>query len=369
MSESINGSPSSRRNRSMFIVDGHLDLAWNALELGRDLVLPPAEVRAGEAARGVNTRVGTCTVTLPALRAGGVDLVFATLFVEPARESSPGLSATVYHTAEEAHRFAAAQLEFYQRLVRTVPNTMLIRTRADLATLRAPAPGDEAPLGLVLLMEGADPIREPAEVGWWVEQGVRLIGPAWSGTRYAGGTYKEGPLTPLGAELLRAMEPYRVVLDTSHLAERAFWDALDVYASPVIASHSNPRAFVPGVRQLSDEQIRAIVVRDGIVGTVFYNAFLDPTWKEHREKHRVTLADAARAVDHVCQLAGDARHAAIGSDLDGGLGREACPAEVDSVADIGRLAEPLAALGYRAEEIAAILGGNWLRLLEKTLPP
>lgn len=352
----------------MFIIDGHLDLASNILELGRDLTLPLAELRAAEAARGTNPKWGTCTVTLPALRAGGVRLVFATIFVEPAREGHPALSPTVYRTAEEAHQLAVAQLEIYRRLVSSVPHTLLVRSRADLAALTAHQPADSPSLGLVLLMEGADPIREPAEVGWWFERGIRLIGPAWSATRYAGGTYKEGPLTPLGAELLRAMEPYGVVLDTSHLAERAFWDALDVYAGPVIASHSNPRVFVPGVRQLSDEQIKAIIARDGIVGTVLYNAFLDPTWKEHRDKTRVTLADVARAIDHVCQLAGDARHTAIGSDLDGGLGRESCPAELDSVADLARLAEPLAALGYGQGEIEAILGGNWLRLLERCLP-
>lgn len=352
----------------MLIVDGHLDLAWNALELGRDPTLPLDELRAAEAARGTDPRFGTCTVTLPALRAGGIRLALATIFVEPAPEDRSNLGVNVYRTVEEAHRLAVAQLAVYERLAQTAQNTRLVRTRGDLAALvRAPA-GDPPPLGLVLLMEGADPIREPSEVGWWVGRGLRLIGPAWSATRYAGGTYKEGGLTPLGIELLRAMQAHDVILDTSHLAEQAFWDALEHYGGPVVASHSNPRVFVPGVRQLSDEQIRAIVARDGVVGTVLYNAFLDPTWKEHKDKSRVTLADAARAIDHVCQLAGDARHAAIGSDLDGGLGREACPAELDSVADLARVAEPLAALGYRQAEIAQILGGNWLRLLEQRLP-
>ncbi|HYN88497.1 MAG TPA: membrane dipeptidase [Ardenticatenaceae bacterium] len=353
----------------MFIVDGHLDLAANVIELARDVTLAVAELRAAELDRGgPRPEWGTCTVTLPALRAGGIRLVFATIFVEPVREGRPGLSPNLYRSAEEAHQLALAQLEVYDRLVREVPDTALVRSRSDLATVVEAAERGEAPLGLVLLMEGADPIREPDEVAWWVERGVRLIGPAWSATRYAGGTYKPGPLTPLGFKLLRAMEAQAVVLDTSHLAEEAFWDAVGAYGGRVIASHSNPRTFVPGIRQLSDEQIKAIVARDGIVGSVLYNSFLDPTWREHRDKSRVTLHDVARAIDHVCQLAGDARHAAIGSDLDGGVGLEACPAEMDSVADLGHLAEPLAALGYTTDDIALILGGNWLRLLQEVLP-
>lgn len=351
----------------MFIVDGHLDIAYNVIQSGRDVRLALTELRACED-EAQAARDGVATVCLPALREGGVGLVFATLFVEPAREGRPALSQRVYTTPDEAHAQAVAQLDVYRRLADEVPGVRLVRTVSDLAALEAAFARGEQPLGLVLLMEGADPVREPGEVGWWAEQGVRLIGPAWSATRYAGGTFKAGPLTPLGHDLLREMARHSVVLDTSHLAEEAFWDAVGAFEGPVIASHSNPRAFVPGVRQLSDEQIRAIVGRGGIVGTVLFNAFLAPAWRDNPVKSTVSLDTVARALDHVCQIAGDAHHAAIGSDMDGGLGREQIPEGLDSVADLRRLAEPLAALGYSDSDIAAILGGNWLRLLHQVLP-
>jgi membrane dipeptidase len=351
----------------MFCVDGHLDIAHNVLSSGRDVTLTLEELRACETPEQID-RDGVATVCLPALQAGGVGLVFATIFVEPHREGRPNLSRHIYYNAEEAHTQGVAQIGVYRSLAAQVPEVRLVGTQRDLTAVEQSFARGERPVGLVFLMEGADPIREPAEVGWWVKQGVRLIGPAWSATRYAGGTYKAGPVTEAGFALLREMAAYNVVLDTSHLSEEAFWQAVEAYEGAVIASHSNPRTFVPGVRQLSDEQIKAIVSRDGIVGIVLYNAFLNATWRERKLKADVPLDMLANAIDHVCQLAGDTAHTAIGSDMDGGLGRDEIPMGLDSSADFPRIADPLAARGYSDSDIAAILGGNWLRLLRQVLP-
>jgi len=264
-----------------------------------------------------------------------------------------------------------AQLRYYHELAAQADvGVRLVRTRGELDGLlrdwqAAPTP-NERPVGFTLLMEGADPLREPADLEEWYQEGLRLVGLAWRGTRYAGGTRAPGPLTERGRALLAEMERLGVVLDTSHLAEESFWQALDLFSGTVIASHANCRAFVPTDRQLSDDMIGAIAARDGVIGTVLANDFLVHGWT--REAPPVTLADVVRHIDHICQLTGSARHCGIGSDFDGGFGVESTPRELDSVADLGLLAGALAAAGYSEGDITGILGGNWLRLLERALP-
>ena len=110
--------------------------------------------------------------------------------------------------------------------------------------------------------------------------------------------------------------------------------------------------------------IAALVERDGVIGTAMFNRFLKPNWIPGSDaKEAVTLDDVAAVIDHVCQVAGDAAHVGLGSDLDGGFGAESAPAGIETVADLGRVAAPLAARGYSTAEIEAILGGNWLRVL------
>jgi membrane dipeptidase len=217
-------------------------------------------------------------------------------------------------------------------------------------------------------MENADPIREPAELELWFERGLRCVGPAWSGSRYSGGTREPGPLTDLGHELLEVMADYGVGLDISHMAEQAALQALDRFEGVLFASHSNPRAVVPGDRQLSDPVIDGIAERDGVIGIVLYNGFLRRDWRKGDRKGRVTLTDVLRAIDYVCQRVGDADHVALGSDFDGGFGSEAVPAEFDTVADLLKIGSALGEHGFEPDHISAILGGNWLRLLRRMLP-
>jgi membrane dipeptidase len=224
-------------------------------------------------------------------------------------------------------------------------------------------------VGIIPLIEGADPIREPAEAEMWFERGVRMVALTWgAGTRYAGGNRAPGPLTDAGRELLTVMADLGMVLDVSHMSDESFFEAVDRFEGCTVASHSNPRARVPSPRHLSDEMIRRLAERDGMIGVMPINNFLRHGWTKRDGKAAVTLADVAAAIDHVCQVVGDAAHVGIGSDFDGGFGAERAPAEMDTVADLWRIGPALGEMGYGDDEIAAILSGNWLRLLRAALP-
>jgi membrane dipeptidase len=347
----------------VFIVDAHEDIAFNALHHDRDVRRSVRRTRelelAGASANccGTEPLPETAMVGLPEHRRGGVGLVFATVFTLPGPQ-------------EDVTADAWAQIGYYRALAEERTGARLITDRSALDQLvrdwRAADAPAERPVGFVLLMEGADPVRDPADLEGWHRAGLRIIGPAWHGTRYAGGTQAPGPLTEQGRALLRQMERLGIVLDQSHMAEESFWQALDTFSGTVIASHSNCRAFVPGDRHLTDEMVRAIAARDGVIGAVLANRFLVAGWQP--DDAPVTTEDVVRHIDHVCQLTGSARHCGIGSDFDGGFGVESTPDELDSVADLGEIGAALERHGYAAADIAGILGENWLRVLRGALP-
>lgn len=351
----------------MLIVDAHEDVAWNAVVLGRDVCASALKTRHLEEYTDIPRHSGRCMVGLPEWLAGGVAVVFGTVFVAPARQGLPELHT--YATPEEAHALGGAQLDFYHRLADRCDQIALVGNRVDLDSVLASWEGETPQVGIVPLMEGADPIREPTETESWFDRGVRLVGLSWAaGSRYAGGNDVPGPLTHAGRELLVAMADLGLILDVSHLAEEAFFEAVDRFEGRVVATHANPRARVPGPRQLSDGMIRRLADRNGVIGIVPYNRFLQPGWARGDAKDTVTVADVAAAVDHICQVVGDAAHVGLGSDFDGGFGAESAPAEIDTVADLGRIAPALGELGYNEKDIAAILGGNWLQVLRAALP-
>jgi len=356
------------------IIDAHQDLAYNALAFGRDYRCSALVTRAQEKTGPLPIANGTCMIGLPELLTGNVAIIFGTIFTMPARRALSPLDL-VYHDVQSAHVQAMAQLDIYHRWADEEPQMALIGSQSDLNAVLATwqtEPGQETKdsrqVGIVPLMENADPIREPAELELWVERGVRIVGPAWAASRYSGGTGEPGPLTDLGRELLEWMVDLGVGLDLSHMAERAALEALERFEGVLLASHSNPQALVPGDRQLSDTLIHGIAERDGVIGTVLYNKFLRPDWRRGERKALVTLSDVVRAIDYVCQRVGDAEHVALGSDFDGGVGSESVPAEMDTVADLPNIATALSEHGFEPEHIAAIMGGNWLRLLRRLLP-
>ncbi|MBN1148692.1 MAG: dipeptidase, partial [Anaerolineales bacterium] len=227
------------------------------------------------------------------------------------------------------------------------------------------------PVGLAILMEGAEAVRAVGELDEWWARGVRIIGPAWSGNRFCGGTREPGPLTPEGYALLEGMADLGFGLDLSHMDEKAALQALDIYPGTIMATHSNALALLSGSesnRHLSDRLIRGILERDGVIGVVPFNAFLKQGWRSGDPREQVTLERLMAQIDYICQMAGDARHAGIGSDFDGGFGLQSVPLGLDSIADLAKLAPLLAERGYSSEDSAAVLGGNWLARLQEILP-
>ncbi len=354
----------------MFIVDAHLDLAYNALQKKRDPRRKLAELRAAEAPA---FKRGIPTVSFSAMRRAGVGLVFATLFNSPQDQPFDDGSEEdeTYSTPEQAHRLGMQQVDFYRRLVDEDESLRLV---TDVATLNEvvashSTAGARPLLGLLLLMEGADHIRTPEETELWREAGVRVIGPAWDDTRYCDGAWRGSKrgLSADGRALLDVMGDLGLILDLTHMSELAALQALDAYGGPVVATHANARALVPTERQLSDQQIRLIGERDGVIGCVLFNAFLRAGYRKGDSKELVTLDHIVAHIDHVCQLIGDARHAGIGSDLDGGFGAADIPTPLGSIADLPLIAGALRDKGYSEADVAGIMGGNWVDLLRRTL--
>ena len=331
----------------MLIVDAHLDLAYNALR-GREITKPAAEQTPA-------LGDGAPSVGFPDLKQGGVDLICATIFCEPARGDHTG-----YRTAEEARRQAQRQLQWYYKQV--TDGLLSLVTSADQLP-RGPRPGAQA---AILLMEGADPFRTPDEVDDWFDAGLRIVGLAWKATRMAGGTGEPGPITDEGRVLIKELDARGIIHDASHLAEESFWQLLKLSSGPVMASHSNCRAFVPTDRQLSDEMIKAIAQRGGVIGINFFDKFL---LKPHEYKtRRARLSDVVEHLKHMCDLIGNANHVGIGTDMDGGFGGENIPEEIRTSSDMPRIADALKNSGFPDADVEAILGGNWLRFFADKLP-
>lgn len=343
------------------IIDAHLDIAFNALGSGADLRLPLDDVRRSAYGVAATGRAATPTVSLPVLRAADVRVVFGTIFV---LKQTPAFNVggPVYTTPEQANAQGWAQLRYYHELAQQ-GEIALVTERPSLERALA---GDASQPGLVPLMEGADPIRDADELGAWHDAGLRIIGLAWSGTCYSGGTGEPGPLTAAGRALVRAMHEHNFALDVSHLSDESFWEALDLHDGPVLASHANCRAFVPTDRHLSDDMIRALAERGGVIGVIPYTKFLTPHWTT--DAPRVPIDALVQHIEHICELAGDAQHVGIGSDFDGGFGAEALPIGMESIGDLGQIGAALRARGWAEEDIVGVMGDNWARWLRGVLP-
>ena len=359
----------------MLIIDAHLDLSMNALQGNRDLLSSAYTIRTQEVGMSGKGRTQG-TVAFPEMRQGRIALSFVTLFARSTGRPSPHSD---FASPAQSYGIAQGQLSYYRALER-MGYVRIITDREQLdghinawQTWESTAIGDASdydnapPLGFVISMEGADPILYPTQLQDWVDGGLRLIGLTHYGPgRYAGGTGTEIGLTELGPPLLAEMERLGVILDLTHCSDQAFWQALEHYNGLVLASHNNCRALVPHQRQFSDEQLQAIFERDGVIGAAFDAWMLQPGWVTGESSNGgVTLNNVVDHIDYVCQLAGNTRHAAIGTDLDGGYGREQSPSDLDTIADLQKIPGLLEARGYSDEDIAAIMHGNWLRFLHK----
>lgn len=377
------------------IVDAHLDLSWNALGWDRDLTQPLAALREREASMTDQKARGNATITLGELRRGGVAVCFGTLLARalppegvrpPERDlGTPAGQQAIppdgsprraldYPNQQHAHAAAQGQLAYYRQLERE-GHFRLLYTREELDAhwrqwSEAGDAVDALPIGVIVAMEGADPIVTPEQAEQWHQQGLRAVGPVHYGrSAYAVGTGFDGAMTPAGHELLRVFERTGMILDVTHMSDRSFDDALEHFQGRVIASHHNCRALVPRDRQLSDDQIKRLVARDGVIGVALDAWMLHPDYRVGEDTGDVVTMEAvADHIDHVAQLAGSTRHSGIGSDLDGGFGREQTPADLDTIADLQKLEQVLARRGYSEADMDAIFHGNWLRLLRETMP-
>ena len=350
------------------IIDGHLDLSMNAMEWNRDLRRPVAEIRALEKGLTDKPDRGNNTVAFPEMRSGNVGICFATLIARYAKPTHP---LGGWQSPEQAWGMVQAQLAWYEEMV-LQGEMRMIQNREQLEThLTGWNGGDDRAIGFLLTLEGADSIISMAHLDRLYERGLRAIGPAHYGPgTYAYGTDSDGSIGRKGTILLEHMDRLGVVLDVTHLSDTSFWEALNVFQGPVWASHNNCRALVDHNRQFTDEQLLALIERDAVIGIPLDAWMMVPNWiraKSNPVNTDVTLETMVDHMDHICQLAGNTRHVAIGTDLDGGFGTEQGPSDVNTIDDLQKLVGILAARGYSTEDIEGIFSTNWLRVLRKVL--
>jgi membrane dipeptidase len=352
----------------MLIFDAHLDLGLNAIDWNRDLRMTVAEIRAAEQSLGMTEPGrGTNTVSFPELRRAEVGVGIATVL---ARIETPINHPFGYTTPEACYAVAMAHLAYYRAMERAGAMTM-IRTREELNDHAAACAADPSrtPFGFILSMECGDPVLDPDQIFEWHELGLRAVGITHYGpNRYGGGTRSEAGLAAEALPLLKNIESLGIALDLTHLSDRSFRQVADRFGGRVLASHQNARKFCDWQRQFSDDQIRHVIGRDGVLGIAFDAVMLQPGWVRGQSRPEVTIERAVDNIDHICQLAGDARHAGIGSDLDGGYGKEQTPADLDTIADLQMIPDLLAKRGYTDGDIRAVMHGNFLRFFAEVLP-
>lgn len=350
-----------------FIFDAHLDLSMNAMEWNRDLRWPVREIRDSEKGMTDKPDRGNNTVSFPALRDGNIGLCVAT---QIARYVKKGSNLPGWHSPEQAWAQTQAQLEWYKtmeaagELVQITNIKSLKQHVKDWANDR-----ENTPIGYILSLEGADSIVDLSYLERSYENGLRAIGPAHYGPgTYAYGTDSNGPLGKKGRELIKKIEELELLLDVTHLSDTSFWEAMDLYTGPLWASHNNCRALVNHNRQFSDEQIKEIVQRKGVIGVALDAWMLVPNWQRGistPDGMNVGLEQVVDNIDHICQLAGNCDHVGMGTDLDGAFGKEQSPKDLDTIADLQKLPRLLKNKGYSHEDVERILSKNFISFLER----
>lgn len=364
----------------MFTIDVHLDLATNAITLNRDLTKPVVEIRQKE--KNLNWKDfqdrGNGTVALPELRKGEVGLVFGTMISRFSEKGNrlPTLSLPGWHSPAQAYAYAQGQLSWYH-VMEDLGEMVQITSRSQLNEhvnlwQDKTIPSHTKPVGYILSLEGADSIVNLDYLHKYYENGLRAIGLSHYGPgRYAAGTHSDfSGLTPAGKELLDEMSKLNILLDLTHLTDKGFYEAIELFDGSILASHQNCRSIVTGERQFSDEQIKLIIERDGVIGGALDAWMLLSNFRPGIDSPKELGIDLAKLVDHfdhICQLAGNSLHIGFGSDLDGLFGIEQTPYDLDTIADLQKFQNILAGRGYAQEDIENVFHKNWIRLLEGTL--
>lgn len=350
----------------MLLFDAHLDLAYNAVDWNRNLESSIADIRASETGMSEPGRA-TGTVSLPEMRKGELGLCLATMFAR-LRQSSPTLYGCA--TPEACYAVGMGHQAYYKAMERR-GQLRQITTRRGLQDHVAhwTASPRQAPIGYMLSMECADMVLHPDQIFEWYDRGLRAIGLTHYGVnRYGGGTNATVGLKPDARPLLKNIEQLKLPLDLTHLSDPAFEDAVNWFGGRVLASHQNARKFANWQRQFTDSQIQVVIERDGVLGMSLDAIMLQDGFVRGSGKPTVTLEAVANNIDHICQLAGNARNVGIGSDLDGGYGTEQTPADLNTIADLQKLPNLLSRRGYPPADIEGVMHGNWLRFFSDTLP-
>ena len=298
---------------------------------------------------------GNGTVAFPEMHQGNVGLCVATLI---ARFAEFGSKLPGWRSPEQAWAQTQGQLAWYQEMVNRgelvhILDFESLNKHADLwANAKI---NEKLPIGFILSLEGADSIVDLGYLEKAYRQGLRALGPAHYGPGvYAFGTDSDGPLGAKGRDLLREMDNLNLILDATHLSDTCFWEAIDLFKGPIWASHSNCRALVDHNRQFDDEQIKVLIDRGAVIGSAFDAWMLAPGWilgSSQPEDMGVTLNSVIDHMDHICQLAGNASHIGLGTDLDGGFGTEQSPSDLDSIGDLQIIPALLAKRGYSDQDI------------------
>jgi len=349
----------------MLLFDAHLDLSMNALEWNRDLRVPLEALRDRDRHYTDKVDRGNATVCFPEMRRGQVGLCVATLI---ARYVKPQNRRPGWHSPEQAWAQTQGQLAWY-RAMEDCGELVRITNRAHLDhhVNLWKSPEYTPAIGYILSLEGADSILSMEHLEEAFERGLRALGPAHYGPgTYAQGTDATGGIGEKGRELLKEMDRLGIILDATHLCDDSFWEAMDHFSGPVWASHHNCRALVNHNRQLADDQIKTLVQRGAVIGSVFDAWMMVPGWERGKTKAKeagLTIEKIVDHIDHICQLAGNSLHCGIGSDLDGGFGFEQTPADLKSIADLQRLPEILARRGFKQQDVENIMHENFLRFL------
>jgi membrane dipeptidase len=352
----------------MFIIDAHLDLSMNAMEWNRDLQQSITTINEREKGLADKPDRGNATVSLPELRKGNIGLVVAT---QIARYVAPGNPLPGWNSPEQAWAQTQAQLAWYKAMEdagEMVPVNDWNSLNKHIQLWKSNESNENKPVGYILSLEGADSIVTLKYLERAYNYGLRALGPAHYGPgRYAQGTDAAGLIGAEGLELLKEMERLNIILDTTHLCDDSFWHAMDNFNGHVWASHSNCRALVDHNRQFSDEQIKELIVRGAVIGAPMDAWMMVPGWVRGESTPKGTdcnLEVMIDHIDHICQLAGNALHIGIGSDLDGGFGREQCPYDLETIADEQKIPVLLTERGYTDTDIENLMHGNWLRFLK-----
>ena len=350
----------------MWVFDAHLDLSMNAMEWNRDLRQDVQAIREREQGQTDKMDRARGTVAFPDMRRGGVGICVATQIARYVKQSN---NLQGWYSPEQAWAQTQGQLAWY-RAMEEDGQLVQINDAKSLnqhAELWASSQPDDSPIGYILSLEGADSIITPERLERSYKEGLRAVGLSHYGPgTYAQGTAHTGRLGPRGADLLKEMDHLGIILDATHLCDDSFWEAMDIFKGPVWASHNNCRALVPNDRQFSDEQIKCLIERGAVIGGVLDAWMLVPDWERGEttpEESGVKLEHVINHMDHICQLAGNADHIGIGTDLDGGYGLEQSPGDLDTIADLQRLPSMLAQRGYEESDVAGVMHGNFIRFL------